>query len=72
MEGEGRTREGRGGEGRGGDGGEGREESGRSTCLPPRFDNPATGLAVYLTNTQLLSPSPTTTTLEQSDMSVIS
>jgi len=29
-----------GGEGRGGDGG---EESGRSTCLPPRFDNPGYG-----------------------------
>ena len=43
------TSKGRGGEGREGDGrgGEGRERGrkgrGRSTCLPPRFDNPGYG-----------------------------
>ena len=41
MEGRGRVgREGRGGKRRGWRGG---EESGRSTCLPPRFDNPGYG-----------------------------
>jgi len=45
--GEGRGRRGEGWERRGGEGREekrkGGEESGRSTCLPPRFDNPGYG-----------------------------
>ena len=52
YKGRGRERKGRRGEGEGREeeGMEWREESGCSTCLPPRFDNPGygPGLGVYL------------------------